>query len=33
VLHVAVEVVLLRADDVAGCPAHSSVPADEDTAV
>jgi hypothetical protein len=33
VIHPAVRVVLLRVDDVADCPAHSSVREGEDTAV
>ena len=32
-LHHSLDVLLLRADDVLDCPAHSSVRAGEDTAV
>jgi hypothetical protein len=32
-IHPVLEAVLLRADDVPGCPAHSSVREGEDTAV
>jgi hypothetical protein len=31
-LHVRLDVLLLRVDDVPGCPAHRAVPAEEDTA-
>ncbi len=33
VIHLGLEAVLLRADDVPDCPAHSSVREGEDTAV